>query len=80
MNTNEVLKDVLEQVQEYREQCEKDCEDEPRCQRCNGVCFDSIERMITGAMNEDGKTVKKLRKGKSVCLQSQAGGGGVSEW
>lgn len=62
MNTNEILKDVLEQVQEYRRQCDAECEDEPRCQNCNTVCFDSIERMITDAMTEDGQTVKKLRK------------------
>ena len=42
------VESLKEQINEYREDCMKDAEYEPRCQKCNEICFNSIMSIIEG--------------------------------
>ena len=42
------VESLKEQINDYYKDCMKDAEGEPRCQKCNEICFDSIMRMIDG--------------------------------
>jgi hypothetical protein len=43
-----VKKDLIEEVEDYKADCDNDADDDMRCLRCNVVMFNSIIGMVKG--------------------------------
>ena len=43
---NKTVDKILNDVNEYRDQCEEDCKDDYRCEKCNKMLFNEIEVII----------------------------------